>query len=86
VNGVTTDLLTVLQGKRRFLIHAKPNAKRTEILSYAEDGDFFIVAVKAPPVNGKANEEIERHFSKLLRKKVVIKTGNASKKKLLEVQ
>ena len=82
---MTTDPLTVLQGKRRFLIHVKPNAKKTEILSYAEDGDFFIVAVKAPPVDGKANEEIERYFRKLLKKSVHIKSGLASKTKLIEI-
>ena len=50
-----------------------------------DQGDFFTVAVKAPPVEGKANEEIERYFSKLLKKSVVIKTGHTSKRKLLEI-
>jgi len=79
------DPLQVLQTKRRFLIHAKPNSRKTELLRYDEQGDFFTVAVKAPPVEGKANEEIERYFSKLLKKSVVIKTGHTSKRKLLEI-
>ncbi len=80
------DPSQVLQGKQRFLIHVKTNARKTELLGYDEAGDFFTVAVKAPPVEGRANEEIERYFSKLLGKKVAIKTGHTGKRKLLEIR
>jgi uncharacterized protein (TIGR00251 family) len=79
------DPLTVLKGKRRFLIHVKPNAKMTEILRYDEAGDLFTVAVKTPPIEGKANEEIERYFRKLLKKSIRIKSGLSSKIKLIEL-
>lgn len=80
------DPLALLKTKRRFLVHAKPNAKKTGLLSYDAAGDFFIVAVKAPPIEGKANQELERYFSKLLKKEVALKTGATSKTKLFETR
>ncbi len=79
------DPVSLLSGKHRFLIRVKPNSRKTEILSYDEADDVFLVAVHAPPVEGKANDAIEKYFSKLLKKKAVIKTGRAAKTKLLEI-
>jgi hypothetical protein len=45
--------------------------------------DYFVVSVSAPPVDGKANEEIENYFSKLLKRDVKIKSGKSSKKKTI---
>ncbi|MBR9693350.1 DUF167 domain-containing protein [Candidatus Woesearchaeota archaeon] len=71
--------------KERILIKVKTNSQKTEILSYSMDEDVFLVAVKALPIDGKANEEIEKYFSKLLKKNVTIKSGHTSKKKMLVV-
>jgi|GEM_PF-2401961 len=80
------DPLTVLKRKRRFLIHAKPNSKKTKLIDYDEAGDFFIVTVNARPEDGKANTEIEKYFSRLLGKSVRIKSGHTGKKKILEAR
>jgi uncharacterized protein len=80
-----TDWKPLLNGKKRVLIHAKPNARKTEILDYNADGDFFTVAVAAPPEDGKANKEIERYFSKLAGRRFSIAAGATSKRKLLKV-
>lgn len=71
--------------KERILIRVKTGCPRTEILDYLPAEELFLVAVKGQPVDGKANAEIERFFSKLLKKEVRIKTGRTAKKKLLVV-
>jgi uncharacterized protein (TIGR00251 family) len=71
--------------KERILISVKANARKTEIIDYREDEDLFLVAVNAAPVDGKANAEIEKYFSKLLKKTVKITSGKTSKKKVLVV-
>jgi uncharacterized protein (TIGR00251 family) len=77
------DYTALLLGKKRVLIHAKPNARKTEILDYNADGDFFTVAVAAPPEDGKANREIERCFVRITGRAASVKAGQASKKKVL---
>ncbi len=79
------DFLQILLPKNRILILARPNSGKTEILEYREKEDLFVVAVKAPPVDGKANAEIERYFSKTLKKKIRIIGGKRGKRKILEV-
>jgi uncharacterized protein (TIGR00251 family) len=79
------NVLALLEQRECILIHVKPRARKTEILGYDEEGDYFVVSVSAPPVDGKANEEIENYFSKLLKRDVKIKSGKSSKKKLLQL-
>ncbi len=40
----------------RYTIHIKPNAKANKIIAY--QGDQLKIAIKAPPVDGKANKEL----------------------------
>jgi len=63
-------------------IIAKPNSKKTEITGYDEEKKALKVNVKAPAEKNKANIEIIKYFSKLLKRKVKIK-GLSSKEKLL---
>jgi uncharacterized protein (TIGR00251 family) len=67
-------------------IIAKPNSAKTELLGYDEEKKAFRVNVKAPADKNKANLEIIKFFSKLLKKKVRIKSGLTSKEKLLEAE
>ena len=60
----------------------KPNSKKSEILS-CEDS-VYKVAVKAPAEDNKANIELVRFLSKKLGKRVSIKSGFKSKKKILK--
>jgi uncharacterized protein (TIGR00251 family) len=63
-------------------ILVKPNANKSEIL---ERGDGFLkVAVAAPPDKNKANKELIRFLSKEFKTKVRIKSGLASKEKIVE--
>ena len=63
-------------------IIVKPNSKKTEIMGYDEQRKALRLSVKAPAEKNKANLEIIKYFSKILKKQVKIK-GLSSKEKLL---
>ncbi|MFH1839704.1 MAG: DUF167 domain-containing protein [Nanoarchaeota archaeon] len=65
-------------------IIVKTNSKKTQILGYDKERKAYKVEVKAPPEKNKANTEIEKYFSKLLKQKVKIISGKTSKTKLLK--
>lgn len=68
------------------MIIAKTNSSKTEIISWDEDKKALRLNVHAKPENNEANVEIVKFFSKLLRKKVSIKSGTRSKEKLLKIE
>ena len=67
-------------------IIVKPNSNKTEIINFDENNKIIKVNVKAPADKNKANLEIIKFFSKLLKKKVIIKKGLKSKEKILEIK
>jgi len=67
-------------------IIVKPNSPKTQIKRWDEDRKALIVDVHAKPEDNKANIEIIKYFSKLLKKKVVISSGLKSKEKILKIQ
>ena len=69
---------------RTITIKAKPNARKTEIISIATSG-LINLDVAAPPEHNKANIEIIRFFSRLLKKRVEFVRGVSSKTKVLRV-
>jgi uncharacterized protein (TIGR00251 family) len=68
-------------------IKVKPNA-RSSVLIEQEDGTW-LAELKAPPVDGKANEELIRlvaeHFG-IRKAQVVIKSGQSSRLKRIVIQ
>ena len=66
-------------------IIVKPNARDNEIISFDSERDALRVSIAAPAEDNKANIEVVKFFSKLLKKKVKIKSGLRSKEKLLEI-
>lgn len=66
-------------------IVVKTNCPKTEITSYDQAKKALKVNVKAPPVDGKANLEVVKFFSKQLRRPVVIKSGTKCREKLLKL-
>ncbi|MBI2107949.1 DUF167 domain-containing protein [Candidatus Woesearchaeota archaeon] len=70
---------------KRFRIIAKPNARETKIERFDPERDAYIVSVKAKPEDNRANIEIIKFFSKMLKAKVRIVSGMASKEKMLEI-
>lgn len=67
-------------------IIAKPNSPKTEIVGWDESRSALRVNVHAKPEDNEANVEVVKFFSKLLKKKVVIKSGTRSKEKLLFIE
>lgn len=64
-------------------IIVKPNSPRNEILSYDPNKKAVRIAVKAAPEKGKANHELIKFISKLLKKKAAIISGLKSREKIL---
>ncbi|RME30816.1 DUF167 domain-containing protein [Candidatus Woesearchaeota archaeon] len=78
-----SELKLPSQETKRVLVHVKPNARATAMLAYDPAEDSYTVAVKAPPIEGRANAELERFFSKLTKRRWRVKSGLASKTKVL---
>ncbi len=66
-------------------IIVKPNSSKNEILGFDENKQALKVAICEPADKDKANKEVIRFFSKLLKKKVRIKSGLRSHEKILEI-
>nr|MCK4930120.1 YggU family protein [Nanoarchaeota archaeon] len=64
-------------------IIVKPGKKQNYILGYDYERKALIVEIKARAQDNKANKEIVKFFSKLLKKRVKIKSGHTSKDKIL---
>lgn len=72
--------------KNGFLwVIVKPNALKTQAISYDYEQKALKIVVHAPADKNKANKEIIRFFSKVLKKKVLIKSGLTSRQKLLQI-
>lgn len=67
-------------------IYVQPKAKKTEIEGIDEWRKRLKVKVKAPPVEGKANKEVVKFFSKLLGAEVTLIRGETSREKDLLVK
>ncbi|WP_297481118.1 DUF167 domain-containing protein [Thermococcus sp.] len=68
------------------LIYVHPKAKKNKIEGIDEWRGRLKVKIKAPPVEGKANKEVVKFFSKLLGTEVVILKGETSREKDLVVR
>ena len=68
-----------------FKIIVKPNMPKNEITCYDKEKQAYRVSIEAKPEQNKANIEVIRFFSKLLKKKVKIIAGLISREKMLKV-
>lgn len=70
----------------KIFIHAKPNAREEKVKKI--DPTNFIVAVKEPPRQGRANQAIIKLLSKYLditQSRIKITKGWGSKEKIIEI-
>jgi uncharacterized protein len=70
----------------RFAIKVKPGAKKEHVGGL--HGDALIVAVTAPPVDGKANDAVRKALAKafgIRRQDVVIVAGERGRDKVVEL-
>ncbi len=68
-------------------VHVKPNSKETKVTGWLDSGTV-VMSIKAPATEGKANAELVEFVAKSLKMAkmfVVIKRGQASKVKHLEL-
>lgn len=75
------------EGAVRVTVVVKPRSSRSAIGEVRGDGALS-VALKAPPVDGAANAELVKLFSKTLgvkKRDVVIVAGATGRKKIIEV-
>jgi len=70
--------------ERVFKIIVKPNSAKNEIKKFDEGRKAYRVNIKEKAEDNKANIEIIKFFSKLLKKKVKIIKGLKSKEKVLK--
>lgn len=76
----------------RVRVKAQPRAKRDELVGALDDGRGGValkVAVRAPPVEGAANEAIEALLAATLgvpRGQVAVAKGSSGREKLVEVR
>lgn len=69
-----------------FAVKVHPRAKRDAIVG--EIGDALKLALKAPPVEGRANEACIEFFAKLLkmpRSSVTIASGQTTRRKIVRI-
>lgn len=67
-------------------VHIQPGAKKNEIVG--RHGDAVKIRLKAPPVDGRANDALIKFLAEKLdipRSAISIKSGHTSRQKLLEV-
>ncbi|MBS3121870.1 YggU family protein [Candidatus Woesearchaeota archaeon] len=67
-------------------IIVRPNSNKSEIIEFNDEKQALKVNIAAPADKNKANKEVIKFFSKLLKKRVEIKSGLTSKEKLLRLQ
>ena len=67
-------------------VKVKPNSKQQKI-KQSEDGTW-IIRLKSPPVDGKANQELIKLLAKkfnVKKSEITIKSGLSAKNKLIEI-
>lgn len=70
----------------KITVQVKPNTKQQKI-EITKEG-IWIINLKSPPVNGKANQELVSLIAKELKvtkSQVTIKSGLSNKKKVIEI-
>jgi len=70
----------------KIIVNVKPNSKTQKV---EKKGNEFIVWLKSPPVDGKANKELIEVLAKYFdvkKRDIEIKSGATSRKKLIIIK
>ncbi len=70
--------------QKTFRIIVKPNSPKNKIIKFDTAKQAYKVNIKEKAEKGKANKEIIRFFSKMLKKDIKIIKGLKSKEKILK--
>jgi len=71
--------------ENKLKIIVKPNSPKNSVIGFDENKKALRISVKAAPEKGKANHELIKFISKLLKKKVEIVKGLKSREKILKI-
>ena len=71
--------------EKTFKVVIKPNSRNNDIVGFDKDKEAYLIRIKARPENNEANIELIKFLSKVLRKKVKIKSGLKSRGKIVEI-
>ena len=74
------------EGRATLAVHVQPGAKKSGVVG--EHGDALKIRLAAPPVDGKANAALIEFLADRLgvaKSTVVLKSGQASRRKVVEV-
>ena len=85
INHFKMNFNNELKDKDYIKIIVKPNSKENKIVKFDENKEAYVVNIKAKPEKNKANIEIIKFFSKLLKKKITIIKGLKSREKIIKV-
>lgn len=66
-------------------IIVKPNSVKNELIGFDSGKEAYVVRIKAKAEKGKANIEVVKFFSKLLKRRVEIVKGLKSREKTLKL-
>ncbi len=66
-------------------IIVKPNSPKNSVIGYDSSRKAVKISIKAPTEKGKANKELIKFISKLLKRKVEIVKGLTSREKVLKI-
>lgn len=69
----------------KFNIIIKPKSKENKIEGFDKQRNAYIISIAAKPENNKANIEIIKFLSRLLKKKVRIISGLKSREKIVKI-
>ena len=70
----------------KFKAIIKPNSPANEVIGFDKEKDGYIIKIKAKAEDNKANKELIRFLSKVLGKRVKIKSGIKSREKIVKIQ
>lgn len=68
-----------------FKVIIKPNSSTNEVIGFDKEKNAYIIKIRAKPENNKANVELVKFLSKVLGKKVKIKSGLRSREKVISI-
>ena len=70
---------------KKFKVIVNPNSKENKIECFDKERKAYRIAIKAKPEGNKANIEVIKFLSKLLKKKLRIVSGLKSRDKIIEI-
>ena len=67
-----------------FKVIVRPNSSTNEVIGFDKNKKVYLIKIRARAENNKANKELIRFLSKVLGKRLKIKSGFKSKEKIIE--